>query len=355
MRYEPRVIHDAIEREIKRGGQVIILHNRVESLHRLSSEIQEITQDLKNHHGKPLDITQIHGSMQKDELEEHILRFRDHRSDILISTTVIENGVNFTNANTIIIHEAHHFGLSSLHQLRGRVGRKDRQAYALLTYRDSNLSTDAKKRLITLQEHSYLGAGFELALKDLEIRGAGEVLGIKQSGHTRDTGIPLFLQILEDKLHEIKTGSSRAKNDVKIELDIATSTDDSIFLNEEDKIHFYRHSESLRSIPALESYEEEMCMEDGYNSEGMKRFFLLLKAKIILSGYRVEKVSRIGQNYFFEFDKTNTLEDLHKLLAKDTKGYIIFLSLTRIRIEARLIGSSEDLLRWIISTLSPLS
>lgn len=145
----------------------------------------------------------------------------------------------------------------------------------------------------------------------------------------------------------------RRTNDVKIELDIATSTDDDLFLNEEDKIHFYRHSESLRSIQALEAYEEEMCMEDGHGNEGMRRFFVMLKAKIILASYGVEKVSRIGQNYFLEFGPKNTLEELQKLLAKDTKGYIIFLSLTRVRIEARLVGSSEEFLLWILSTFTP--
>ena len=108
-------------------------------------------------------------------------------------------------------------------------------------------------------------------------------MGVKQSGHTKDTGIPLFLQILEDKLHELQTGRARTKNEVKIELDISTSTNDQLFLNEEDKIHFYRHSESLRSIEALEAYEEEMCIE-GENG-GMKRFFLLLKAKLVLARY----------------------------------------------------------------------
>ncbi|MFO0763477.1 MAG: CarD family transcriptional regulator [Candidatus Gracilibacteria bacterium] len=345
--WDHKHIHTLIEREIERNGQVIVLHNRIATLAMVSKEIQDICVGIKKSSGDPLRITTVHGSMDREELENHIFSFREGKSDVLLSTTVIENGVNFTNANTIIIRDAQDFGLSSLHQLRGRVGRRDREAYCLLTYTKTDLANDAKKRLITLQEHSYLGAGFELALRDLEIRGAGEVLGIKQSGHTRETGIPVFIKMLEEKIVELQTGTKIFNQQTKIELELSILPDESIFSSEGEKIHFYRLAESLGSIEEIEELESEMLYEGEMG--GLSNFFKLLKSKIILKDYGVIKLSRIGNHYFFEFPKGTSTEQIRKFLELDPQGNIILLSLEKLRIEARYIGNPESMLGWILS------
>ncbi len=174
-RWDKDLVRNAIEMEIERGGQVIVLHNRVRSLSKIEAEIRTACE------GRDLKIATVHGQMSGTELEDRILEFKHGDFDILLSTTVVENGVNFLRANTILIDEADEFGLASLHQLRGRVGRKDVQAYCHLLYRKEILPDDSKKRLVAIASNSHLGAGFEISMRDLEIRGAGEILGLKQS------------------------------------------------------------------------------------------------------------------------------------------------------------------------------
>ena len=159
------IIVEAITRELERNGQVLFLHNRVTSLAGTAEELVRMC-------GPKLKPILLHGQMAGHEIEDALIAFREGHGNCLVSTTVIENGVNFLRANTIIIDHADEFGLAQLHQLRGRVGRSDKSAYALLLYRKAFLAEDAKKRLLAIAEHSELGAGFEIALRDLEIRGA---------------------------------------------------------------------------------------------------------------------------------------------------------------------------------------
>ena len=344
--WDHRHIYTLIEREIARGGQVIVLHNRIATLTMVSKEIHNICAWIKTQSWDPISITIVHGGMEREELENHILSFREGKSNILLSTTVIENGVNFTNANTIIIRDAQDFGLSSLHQLRWRVGRRDREAYCLLTYTKTDLANDAKKRLITLQEHSYLGAGFELALRDLEIRGAWEVLWIKQSGHTRETWIPVFMKMLEEKIVELQTGKKASNQQTKIELELSVLPNEAIFSSEWEKIHFYRLAESITSIEEIEELESEMLYEGEMG--WLSNFFKLLKSKIILRKYSVTKLSRIGNNYFFEFPKGTTPQEIRDFLELDKDGNIVVVTMERLRIDARYVGTPEMMLDWIV-------
>lgn len=348
--WDRKHIYMLIEREIARWWQVIVLHNRIATLAMVNKEIQEICTWMKTQSWNSIHITTVHGSMDRDELEDHIFSFREGKSDILLSTTVIENGVNFTNANTIIIRDAQDFWLSSLHQLRWRVGRRDREAYCLLTYTKADLANDAKKRLITLQEHSYLGAGFELALRDLEIRGAWEVLWIKQSGHTRETWIPVFMKMLEEKIVELQTGKRAFNQQTKIELELSVLPDETIFSSESEKIHFYRLAESLISIEEIEELESEMLYEG--EMWWLSNFFKLLKSKIILRKYGVTKLSRIGNNYFFEFPKGTTPQEIREFLEIDRDENIVIVTMERLRIDAKYIGTPEMILDWIIKHYS---
>ena len=179
--YDERVIRDAVLRELARGGQVFFLHNRVVTIEAMAEKLRALVPDARMVVG--------HGQMKSDELEEVMTRFVNGEANVLLSTTIIESGLDIPNANTIIIDRADRFGLSDLYQLRGRVGRYKHQAYAyLLIPRHARLLTDARKRISALKQYSTLGSGFKIAMRDLEIRGAGELLGEDQSGQIQEIG-----------------------------------------------------------------------------------------------------------------------------------------------------------------------
>ncbi|HEX8327091.1 MAG TPA: transcription-repair coupling factor [Hymenobacter sp.] len=195
--FDEILIRDAVARELKRGGQVFYVHNRVKDLDEQAAMILRMVPDAR--------ITTIHGQMEGDQLEKRMMKFVEGEYDVLVSTNLIESGLDIPNANTIIINRAHLHGLSDLHQMRGRVGRSNRKAYCyLLTPPVANLPSDARKRLSTLEEFSDLGAGFNVAMRDLDIRGAGNLLGGEQSGFINDLGYETYHQILDEAVTELK-------------------------------------------------------------------------------------------------------------------------------------------------------
>lgn len=258
-----------------------------------------------------------HGRMDGTELEDVIIGFKEGKYDILLSTTVIENGVNFLNANTIFIDDAERFGLAQLHQLRGRVGRKDQDAVCYLMYHKNNLNDDAKKRLLTIVNHSELGAGFEIAMRDLEIRGAGDILGIKQSGKTSETGLSLYLKLLEEKIEELQSGKIPSKIDCKIELDISYFIEDDFFDSELDKIRFFRSIESMETLEDLEYSHRTFEEANETLPESFENLFLLLRTRIVLGQYNVQILKKVGSNYVFEFDPKTDVSVLRKFLELD--------------------------------------
>ncbi len=273
-KWSETVIKEAVEKELARGGQVLFLHNRVASIESIRKQLIGIL-------GKHVKIGVAHGRLDGMQLEDMIIAFKEGKYDILLSTTVIENGVNFLNANTIFIDDAEKFGLAQLHQLRGRVGRKDRDATCYLLYHSDKLDSDGKKRLLTIVNNSDLGAGFEIALRDLEIRGAGDVLGIKQSGKTHDTGLSLYFTLLEEKIEELRNGKKPEKNDCKIELDISYFIDNDFFDSELDKIRFFRNIESIDSLEDLEYTHKTFEDANEKLPESFENLFLLLRSRII--------------------------------------------------------------------------
>lgn len=195
--FDEEIIQMAIERELKRKGQVFFLHNRVDDIDLIAAKIKRLVPQAR------IDIG--HGQMPGRLLEEVMLRFLKHETDILVCTTIVESGIDIPNANTLIINRADHFGLSDLHQLRGRVGRLDRQAYAyFITPPKHHLSTIAKQRLQALQKYSNLGAGFHIAFEDLQIRGAGNLLGEEQHGYVASVGFDLYCRLLKQAVEQLK-------------------------------------------------------------------------------------------------------------------------------------------------------
>jgi len=210
--YDERLIRDAIRRELARGGQVYFLHNRVKSIGILEKRLHELLPDAR--------IVVGHGQMPEGELEEVMTTFVRGDADILLCTTIIESGLDIPNANTIIIDRADRFGLADLYQLRGRVGRSNHKAYAyLLLPRELMGAGDARKRLTAIRQYSNLGAGFRVAMRDLEIRGAGNILGTEQSGHILAVGFEMYCRLLKTAVAEIKTGQTPKHPEVKVHLD----------------------------------------------------------------------------------------------------------------------------------------
>jgi transcription-repair coupling factor (superfamily II helicase) len=210
--YDERLIRDAIQRELNRGGQVFFLHNRVMTIQTMAQKLSALVPNARMVVG--------HGQMDTDELEEVMTKFINGEADVLLSTTIIESGLDIPNANTIIIDRADRFGLSDLYQLRGRVGRYKHQAYAyLLLPRHAGLLADVRKRLSAIKQYSTLGSGFKIAMRDLEIRGAGNLLGSEQSGHITAVGFDLYCQLLKQSVASLKGEKVKPRIDVQLRLD----------------------------------------------------------------------------------------------------------------------------------------
>ena len=329
-RWEDFTIEKAIKTEMERGGQVIILHNRIASLDTIEKEIKNILHDAS------IKIITTHGRMNGDEIEERIHDFKKGKYHILLTTTIIENGVNFLSANTIIISNAEEFWLAQLHQLRWRVWRKDVEWICYLLYRKYELVGEEKERIITLVNNTHLGAWFEIAMRDMEIRGAGDILWIRQSGKSKDVGLSLYFQLLEEKISEIKNQKNYTLPPCKIELDLSYSIESTYFENEIDKITFFRDIESIETIEDIYGVEQSFIDANGTISEEGENFFLLIKSRLILQKYGIISLKKVGANYIFDFHEKNPIEKLKEFLEKfdKSKNYTL-LSTYKIRVATK--------------------
>jgi transcription-repair coupling factor (superfamily II helicase) len=283
--WSDELIATAIQFELRRGGQVYVVHNRVESIVSVAERIRTLVPDARVGVG--------HAQLTDDALESVMLAFMEGRIDVLVATTIVENGLDVPNANTLIVHRADTFGLSQLYQLRGRVGRSDVPAYAyLLIPGKGEITEDARKRLQALEDFSELGAGFRVAAMDLELRGAGNLLGGEQSGQIHDIGFELYVKLLEETLQELQ-GQPSGTFEVKIDLGPAQLSRAWIDQASE-RLVAYKRASRLHSDRDLELYRLEL--EDRFGQtpagdEGSARFFELLKVRIRAQALAVSEVS----------------------------------------------------------------
>jgi transcription-repair coupling factor (superfamily II helicase) len=252
--FDERTIRDAINRELARGGQVFFLHNRVMTIQDMADRLKKLCPIAR--------IVVGHGQMNSDDLEEVMTKFVNGEADVLLSTTIIESGLDIPNANTIIIDRADRFGLSDLYQLRGRVGRYKHQAYAyLLLPRHANLLTDVRKRISAMKQYSTLGSGFKIAMRDLEIRGAGNLLGSEQSGHITAVGFELYCQLLKQSVSSLKGEKVKPRVEVRIALDFlgdATNLPENYVTEPQHRIEIYRKLAQATEKSALENLSKEL-------------------------------------------------------------------------------------------------
>jgi len=289
-------IRDAIYFETERGGQVFFIHNRVQGLSEMSAMIQGLCPDLS--------IGFAHGQLEGHELEERIMDFIDKKYDVLVCTNIVESGVDIANVNTIIINNAHHFGLSDLHQLRGRVGRSNKKAFCyLLGPPMSSMPTDSRKRLQTLEQFSDLGSGFQIAMRDLDIRGAGNMLGGEQSGFMAEIGFEMYQKILEEAIRELKRTSFKDLfkeeiskqddfvSDCTIDTDLEILIPDSYVESISERLSLYTRLDSCEKEAALQEFHTEMIDRFGPMPASVEDLFTTVRCRWLAVELGFEKMT----------------------------------------------------------------
>jgi transcription-repair coupling factor (superfamily II helicase) len=250
-RFDRKVIKEAIERELERGGQVFFVHNRVQSLPSMARFLQELVPQAR--------IVLGHGQMKERELEAAMVKFVSGQADILLSTAIVESGLDIPASNTIVINRADRFGLAQLYQLRGRVGRERQQAYAyLLVPADGRVDEQAQRRLRVLQELTELGSGFKLALRDLEIRGAGNLLGAQQHGHIAAVGFDLYSKLLAEAVRELQGESTVATVEPVVSMNVEGFLPDDYVSEVNQRLALYKRLASARTDEAVAELRDEL-------------------------------------------------------------------------------------------------
>nr|MBA2761590.1 transcription-repair coupling factor [Segetibacter sp.] len=293
--YNEDFIRDALYYEAERGGQIFFIHNRVQGLAGMAALIQALCPDLS--------VGFAHGQMEGHDLEERIMDFIDKKYDVLVSTNIVESGVDIPNVNTIIVNNAHQFGLSDLHQLRGRVGRSNKKAFCyLIAPSISTLPADSRKRLQTLEQHSELGSGFQIAMRDLDIRGAGNMLGGEQSGFMAEIGFELYQKILDEAIRELKR--TRFKDlfkeeisrqddfvqDCTIDTDLEILIPDDYVENITERLSLYSRLDNCDTEEELITMEEEFIDRFGPLPDEVKGLFTTVRCRRLAIKFGFERM-----------------------------------------------------------------
>ena len=291
------VLSDAMRRELERGGQVFYLHNRVETITRTAARIKEML-------GEDVAVAVAHGKMSQEELNDVMTRMSDGEVDVLVCTTIIETGIDIANANTLIIEDADHMGLAQLHQIRGRVGRSTRRAYAYLTYRRGKVLTEvASKRLGAIREFAEFGSGFKIAMRDLEIRGAGNVLGPEQSGFLLSVGYDMYLKLLEEAVLEERGEKPERPTECAADLSVAASIPDRYVPSPEQRMDLYRRIAAIRSEADADDVMDELIDRYGDPPRTVNNLIsvALLRADAARNG--ISQIDQKGANLNFYLDQ----------------------------------------------------
>jgi transcription-repair coupling factor (superfamily II helicase) len=306
--FSDHLVREVILREIERGGQVYFVHNRVRGIDRLAHQLRELVPEARFGVG--------HGQMDESVLEEVILAFVRHEYDVLISTTIIESGVDIPNVNTIVIDNADTLGLTQLYQLRGRVGRSTNRAYAYLLHRPGKVLTEiAQERLETIQDATELGAGLRVAMRDMEIRGAGNILGAEQSGHIAAIGYDLYIRLLSQAVEEVKQGRPMGEmNPVTLDLPLTALIPATYVADTELRLATYRRVAAVATLDEVETMRSELIDRFGPIPEEVEHLFALIVMRIRCAALGIESVIEREREIIIRPVQTSTL-DARKLNA----------------------------------------
>jgi transcription-repair coupling factor (superfamily II helicase) len=288
-RFDPQLIRHAIIRELNREGQVFFVHNRVHNIQEVADRLQQIVPEAR--------LAVAHGQMAEHQLEQAMLRFVRREADVLVATTIIESGLDIPNANTIFINQADNYGLADLHQLRGRVGRYKHRAYAyLLLDSDRTITPTAARRLKAVEEFTELGAGFKIAMRDLEIRGAGNILGTQQSGHIAAVGYEMYCQLLEESVRRLKDLPVKTPLDVTVDLPWPAFLPRDYVPGQKLKIEVYRRLARVRKLERLEDFQSELRDRFGPPPEAAVWLLRLAELRLLAARWQVASLHLEGKN-----------------------------------------------------------
>ncbi|MFO7947363.1 MAG: transcription-repair coupling factor [Armatimonadota bacterium] len=306
------LIAEAIRREIERGGQVYFVHNRVQSISHIAAGVQRLVPEAK--------VAVAHGQMDEEDLEEVMMAFYAEEFDVLVCTTIIENGLDVATANTLIVDDADKMGLSQLYQLRGRVGRSTRQAYAYLLYKyPERMTEDAEERLKAIEEFSELGSGFKIALRDLEIRGAGDILGKEQSGHMSAVGLDLYCQMLADAVSTLKGENGESSKSVSVDLPLEAVVPAAYVPGERQRIDLYRRLANVADTDELKEIVAEMNDRYGKPPRPVRNLVTIARIKLKckhagvtdIMSTRKEVTVRLADKYRLSREELRLLEGVY--------------------------------------------
>ena len=303
VRWDENMIRRAAIRELNRGGQMFFVHNRIGDMHAVADRLKRIVPELRVGIG--------HGQMGEGELEKVMVDFIEHRFDLLLATTIVESGLDIPNANTIFIDDADHYGLSDLHQLRGRVGRYKHQAYCyLMVAQHKHLSPEATKRLRAIEEFSQMGSGFAISMRDLEIRGAGNLLGSQQSGHIAAVGYEMYCQLLEDAVRQVQNLAPKLSADVDIDLPVEAYLPEDYAPDLRHKIDLYRRMAKIDDAGQIQEIRAELRDRFGPLPAATSRMLELAELRLDAAAWQISAITSDARFIILHYSNRRQMERL---------------------------------------------
>ena len=345
--FEEDIIRDAINREMDRGGQVYLVHNRVQTIDAVRQMVEKLVPHAK--------VGMAHGQMREGDLEEVMIRFLQHDYDVLVTTAIIESGLDIANANTLIVNRADRFGLAQLYQLRGRVGRSSQLAYAyLLIPPEGSISGKARQRLRSLRELTELGSGFKLASYDLEMRGAGNLLGEEQSGRIDAVGLELYSQLLEQAVREASGQSIEAKTQPNVTLPIPAYLPEEYLPEVGERLTLYKRLASAPDLEALEKLREETVDRFGRFPIEVRGLFTRMEVEIAARDMNIERIDTAGPYLMVVYHPGAKVsrDALVRLLKSDKR--LAFLPPATLKLDASGFSSVDDRISYMMDVLQSL-
>ncbi|MDH3324205.1 MAG: transcription-repair coupling factor [Candidatus Peregrinibacteria bacterium] len=333
-RYNLNLIRERILHEKARGGQIYFLHNEVRTIDALGEQLKSLIPECK--------FIVAHGQLAAPELEKRINSFKNAEADVLIASTIIENGIDLANANTLIVDRAEKFGLSQLYQLRGRVGRSRTQAYAYFLYSGQKLELEAKKRLRAIVEASELGSGFQIAMRDLEIRGAGEILGASQSGTMKTVGVSHFMRVLNKTVEEMKSGEISAEveeeENVTVEVPLSAYIPPNFIPNADEKIQVYKELASAGSPEALKDLRKDLVEDYGSLPTEVESLLRVIRLKMSLKdsnlvGVKINRASHKKYEVVLRMGTKFTPDQIFPLIQNSKNKWVITATAIKLSLE----------------------
>ncbi len=313
--WDKELIREIIRRELDRGGQTYFIHNRIATINSLGEKLRAILPEAK--------IGIVHGRMASTEIERIMVDFIERKYDILLTTAIIQSGIDIPNVNTILIDNADRFGLADLHQLRGRVGRTTRRGYCYLIIHNRSLNEDARRRLYAIKHYSYLGAGFRIAIEDMNIRGAGNLFGKEQHGNVDAVGYDLYLKLFERTIKELKGEQVLGEKEIKMDIDATLTIPDDFMPSSDDRLYYYKRLAGVQNEEELENMRKGIEDRYGKMPAQVEDLFLWIRIKLFALLWNIDYIRWKKQELYVEFAQIPKREELKRML-KDLTQEIKF-------------------------------